>query len=150
MWKFLISLFGNTTVVETAANTVKSGVDMIDKAFYTSQEKAENAVKMVDVWLKLQMLWANDNSVSALTRRMIAFLIYGAFLFLVIFSCIIWKIDPNWAVFVLKTIIDTQLAWIVVTITVAFFGLYSFGKYVSKDNLPFSTNSIDTVKENKE
>jgi len=144
---WLSAILGTPKVVETAAGVVKSGVDMIDKAFYTDQEKAENQTKMVDVWLKLQMLWANDNSVSASARRLIAFLVYAAFLFLVIFACIVWKFDKEWAVFILKTIIDIQLGWIVVTITAAFFGLYGVGKYISKDNVPYSTESIDKKKE---
>jgi hypothetical protein len=143
MWSFITGLFGNSKVVETAADVVKAGVGMVDNAFYTDQEKAANSIKITDVWLKLQMLWANDNSVSAVTRRLIAFMSYGTFFFLLIFVCMIWKYDKEWATFIIKTIIDLQLAWIVVTITIAFFGFYGYGKYVSKDNVPYSTESID-------
>jgi hypothetical protein len=44
-----------------------------------------------------------------------------------------------------------QIVWIALTITVFFFGFYGFGKYVSKDNMPFSTSAIDgNVTEKKE
>lgn len=143
MWSFIKGFFGDSKVVETAADVVKSGVDMVDKAFYTNQEKAENQIKLTDVWLKLQMLWANDNSISAMTRRLIAFMSFFTYILLIIFVCVVWKFDKDWAAFIIKTIVDLQLAWIVVTITIALFGFYGFGKYVSKDNLPYSTESID-------
>lgn len=143
---WLNAILGTPKVIETAAEVVKSGASMLDNAFYTDQEKATNQTKMVDVWLKLQMLWANDNSVSASARRLIALLVYSAFLFLVMFACVVYKWDKEWATFILKTIIDIQLGWIVATITAAFFGLYGVGKYISKDNVPYSTESIDKSK----
>ena len=143
---WLATIFGTPKLVETTADAIKSGIDMIDKAFYTDQEKAENQNKMTEIWLKLQMILANDNSVGALTRRIIAFLVFSTFVFLLIFACIVYKFDREWAAFVLKVVLDTQLAWIVATITVFFFGLYGWGKYVSKENVPYSTKAIDDPK----
>ena len=141
------TLFGMPKVIEGAVDVVKSGVDIVDKAFYTEQEKADNNTKVMDVWLKLQMLLANDNSVSAYTRRMIAFLSYTIFFILVIFACVVYKVDPEWAKFIIETVINLQIAWIVLVITGFFFGGYAWGKYISKDNIPYSTESID--KKNK-
>jgi hypothetical protein len=140
-------LFGSPKVVETVADAagtvVKGGMSMLDNAFYTEQEKAANASKVMDVFLKLQMTWANDNSVSAVIRRVISTICYTCFFALVFFACIVYKWDKEWAFFIVKMIVDLQIGWIIVTITAATFGLYGIGKYISKDNIPYSTASID-------
>lgn len=143
MWTWVKAIFGAPEMVTAAANTVKSGMDMLDKAFYTQEEKAENAVKYVDVWLKLQMILANDNSIAACIRRYIAVSVISAFLFMVVFAAMIWKVDKEWSAFVLKVIIDGYLGYLVLGITSTMFTFYGIGKYISKDNVPFSTASID-------
>ena len=150
MFEWVKSIFGAPSVVSTVADGVKTGFTMLDKAFYTDQEKSETGIKFMEIWLKLQMMLANDNSVSALTRRIIAFLMYSLFCFLVTFACLVWKWDKAWAEFILKVIVDMQIGWIVVTITVFFFGLYGIGKYISKDNMPYSTEAIDNPKPREE
>ena len=45
MWAFVKGLFGAPEIVSAVADTVKGGMTMLDKAFYTDQEKAENAMK---------------------------------------------------------------------------------------------------------
>ena len=143
MWEWVKTVFGAPSVVSTVAEGVKTGFSMLDNAFYTEQEKAENANKVMDIWLKLQMVLANDNSISALTRRLIAFFIIGTFCFLVIFACLIWRWNPEWSAFILKVLVDSQLTYITLGICGFFFFFYNWGKYVSKDNVPFSTGSID-------
>jgi hypothetical protein len=97
----------------------------------------------MDVYLKLQMAWANDNSVSAIVRRIIATLTFSTFFFMVLSACVLWKIDKDWAMFILKVITELQIGYLVLMIATAIFGLYGYGKYVSKDNIPFSTAAID-------
>lgn len=150
MWAWLKAVFGAPEIVTAVANTVRSGVDMVDKAFFTEQEKAENNVKIMDVWLKLQMILANDNSVSALTRRIIAFLIISTFCFLVVFACIIYPLNHEWSGYILKVIVDSQLTYITLGICGFFFFFYNWGKYISKDNVPFSTASIDGEKKKED
>ncbi len=146
-------LFGMPDVVKTAVETVGSiattGAGMLDNAFYTDQEKAASLEKRMDVFLKLQMAWANDNSVSATVRRVIAVFTFGAFFFLVVLACLVWKVDKEWAAFIIKTIIDLQVGWLVIIIATATFGLYGVGKYISKDNVPYSTAAIDGDTSNK-
>jgi hypothetical protein len=121
-----------TTVADTAANVVTTGATMIDKAFYTDQEKAENNNKLVEMWLKLQSLIANDTGISAVARRGVAYIIMGSFCFLILFACIIWKLDEKWAEFILKTVVDTDLAYLALLVGFFFFGFYGYGKYAAK------------------
>lgn len=143
MWKWIKEIFGAPQLVTAAAETVKSGMDMLDKAFYTQQEKAENANKYIDIWLKLQMILANDNSIAAVTRRFIAIAIVGNFLFLLTFAALIYRVDKEWSAFILKVIIDGYLGYLVLGVAGTLFTFYGIGKYISKDNVPFSTASID-------
>lgn len=136
-------LLGTPKIVETAAEAVKGGISMLDNAFYTDQEKADNANKAYDVWLKLQMILANDNSIASVTRRFIALFLIGAFTFLIVFAALIYKFDKDWAIFILKVIIDGYLGYLVLAVVGTMFSFYGLGKYVSKDNVPFSTASID-------
>jgi uncharacterized protein YjfI (DUF2170 family) len=121
-----------TTVADTAANVVTTGATMIDKAFYTDQEKAENNNKLVEMWLKLQSLIANDTGISAVARRGVAYIIMGTFCFLILFACVIWRFDAKWAEFILKTVVDTDLAYLALTVGFFFYGFYSYGKYVNR------------------
>lgn len=143
MWAFVKGLFGAPEIVSAVADTVKGGMTMLDKAFYTDQEKAENAIKYTDVWLKLQMIMANDNSIAATIRRVIAVFVIGDFIFLLTFAAMAHHWYPEWATFILKIIIDGYLMYIVLAIVSTMFATYGIGKYVSKDNVPFSTASID-------
>lgn len=125
-WSFIT---GTPKIIEAAADTVKSGVNMIDQAFYTDQEKAANQNKLLELWLKLQQLLANDNGVSAIARRAVAFLIMFTFCFLVFFACGIWWINAEWAKFVLQTIENSNLGYLALLVGFFFFGFYAFGKY---------------------
>jgi len=151
MFTWIKTIFGAPRAVDAIATVVETGVSMVDKAFYTDQEKAENQTKFIEIWLKLQMILANDNSISAYTRRVIAIIVFANF-FLIFFAIAgIWIFNKEWAEFLYKLAMAFQIVWIALTITVFFFGFYGFGKYVSKDNMPFSTSAIDgNVTEKKE
>ena len=129
---FFSTLFSVPKIVDTAAEVVIKGTDMIDKAFYTDQEKAENSNKLMAFWLELQKLIANDTGFSAIARRFVAYMITGVFLFLVVMACAVWKFDKDWSEFILKTIDKTDLGYLMLLVGFFFFGFYAFGKYIQK------------------
>ena len=129
IWKYL---FGVPKVIDTATEVVKTGTDMIDKAFYTDQEKADNTNKLMVFWLELQKMIANDTGVSAIARRFVAYMIMGAFLYLIIFASMVWKYDDKWSEFILKTIGESDLGYLALLVGFFFFGFYAFGKYMKK------------------
>ncbi len=116
-------------VTDTAAGVVNSGMTMLDKAFYTDQEKNENGLKLVGLFLELQKLLANDSGISAIARRAVAFLIMATFCFLVVGAAAVYKIDAQWSAFILKMIEDSNLGYLAILVGVFFFGFYAFGKY---------------------
>ena len=145
MWEFVKGLFGAPSIVQSVADAIPKGMDMLDKAFYTTEEQATNAIKYTDIWLKLQMIMANDNSIAATIRRVIAVFVIGDFIFLITLAALMYHWYPDWATFILKIIIDGYLMYIVLAIVSTMFTTYGIGKYISKDNVPFSTASIDGV-----
>ncbi|GAI69805.1 unnamed protein product, partial [marine sediment metagenome] len=103
----LLSIFGSAKVVNTVADTVKTGVKMLDDAFYTEQERAVQAGKMVDAWIEMQKTIAKENSIQSITRRILAWGVMGSFLFLVLFACFVWRFNEEWAKFIKTTIVET-------------------------------------------
>jgi len=125
-------LFGSTTVVEKAADTVSTavttGFGMLDNAFYTDQEKAADAKDATRIWLEIQKVIASENSLRSITRRIIAWAFVAQFL-LALNVCLIcvlfWtsKVDA-----VISVISAFQLGWIVLTIVTFYFGTYGIGQ----------------------
>lgn len=128
----LLSIFGSVKAVNTVADTVKAGVTMFDEAFYTNQEKAANAGKMVDAWLETQKITAQENSIRSITRRILAWSVMGLFLFLVLFACVIWKFDPAWALYIKHTIVETQLMYLAMIVGFFYFGYYGVTSIMKK------------------
>jgi hypothetical protein len=116
-------------VTDAATAVVKTGTSMLDNAFYTDQEKAENQQKMIGVWLKLQELLANDSGVSAIARRAVAFLVTCTFCGILLFAVAIWKFNKEWAQFALDVATKTYLGEAFLAVMIFFFGMYAFGKY---------------------
>ena len=105
---------------------------MLDNAFYTDQEKAADAGKIMETWLAIQKATAQENSVRSITRRIIAWLVMGMFLFLVLSACVIWKFDPAWAVYIRDTIIETKLMYLAMIIGFFYFGSYGVQSILKK------------------
>ena len=129
----LSTIFGTPSIVSTVADTVKSGVGMLDNAFYTDQEKAANNVKMMEVWLEIQKTTASENSVRSITRRILAWLIMGVYTFIVIAACVIWKIDSVWAEYIKNMLTETNLSYLALIVGFFYFGSYAVGQYIKKN-----------------
>lgn len=129
---FLTAFLGAPKVVDTVADTVKSGMGMLDNAFYTEQEKAENAGKVMNTWLEIQKATAQENSIRSITRRILAWLIMGLFLLLVLAACIIWKFDAGWAEYTLSVVGKTNLSYLAMIVGFFYFGSYGIGTLIKK------------------
>lgn len=129
---FLSAILGAPKVVDTVADTVKSGMGMLDNAFYTDQEKAVDAGKIMETWLKIQGATASENSIRSITRRILAWLIMGVFLFLVVSACVIWRFSPEWAMYIKSIIVDVQIGYLAMIVGFFYFGAYSVGQYMKK------------------
>ena len=126
----LSSIFGTPKVIDTVAETVKSGVGMLDNAFYTEQEKAANNAKMMDLWLEIQKTTASENSIRSITRRYLAWVVMGTYVLIVLMACIVWKLDPAWAEYILSLLTKTNLSYLALIVGFFYFGSYAIGQYV--------------------
>ncbi len=127
---WLSTILGTPKIVSTVADTVKSGVGMLDNAFYTDQEKATNGLKMQDLWLKIQQAIANENSIKSVTRRILAWGIVCLFLFLILAACAVWKLDPNWAEYIKGMIIETKLMYLTMIVAFFYFGYWGVSNII--------------------
>ncbi len=102
---------------EKMKSLVDKGVDMLDKAFYTEQEKAVQHSKFVGYWLKYLETTKGQN----LARREIAIYTIRTYLFLVVFAIVVYPFNPEWSSFVFESTKDT-LFWIVSAVIIFYFG----------------------------
>jgi len=123
---WLSGILGTPAIVSSVADTVKSGVSMLDNAFYTDQEKATNAGKIMDTWLEIQKVTVGENSIKSVIRRWLACGIIFNFLLLVNIGVYLILIGKTDKVTALKDfIIDTNMGWMTLTVVIFYFGYYA-------------------------
>ena len=127
------SVFGTTKMVDAAADTIKTGTSMLDNAFFTEQERSAAMQKFTETWLSIQDKIASENSLSSITRRILAYMIMSTFLGLVVFACMIWKYDSAWSAYVLKVLAETQIGVLAVAVGATYFIYYGY-KQARKDS----------------
>lgn len=79
MWKIFGKLFASDKVVD-------SGISLIDKAFYTDEEKAEDKQRASDRKDQLIIDWIEASKGSNIARRFIAVLVTLLWVFLFVFG----------------------------------------------------------------
>lgn len=79
MWKIFSKLFASDKVVD-------SGISLIDKAFYTDEEKAEDKQRASDRKDQLIIDWIEASKGSNIARRFIAVLVTLLWVFLFVFG----------------------------------------------------------------
>lgn len=122
---WITTLLGTPKIVSTVADTVKSGVGMLDNAFYTDQEKAANSLKMTDIWLKIQKAIADENSIRSITRRILAWGIIVNFLIIIDIGVYLTVTDNTAKVTILKNfILETKMGWMALSVVIFYFGYY--------------------------
>ena len=70
-----------TGTADKALDVVSEGASLLDKAFYTDEEKAEGAKDLLSMWMRMR----ESNSIKTVTRRLLAVTFAGLYslLFLV-------------------------------------------------------------------
>ena len=79
MWKIFGKLFASDKVVD-------SGISLIDKAFYTDEERAEDKQRASDRKDQLVIDWIEASKGSNIARRFIAVLVTLLWVFLFVFG----------------------------------------------------------------
>ena len=124
------------TATETAKNVVDGTIAGIDKAFYTSEEKAENLQKRLElfqqgysIWLEAQKVLVNETTPRSITRRWLAVLILGSFLVLILAAGGAYMFNLAWAEWLIKC--SGYLKGLAMTVGVFYFGYYAVDNIVA-------------------
>ena len=81
-------MLGTDKAMDTVKESAKSTFSIIDEAFYTDQEKADNKAKAANMWLQVQKVVATQSAPTAISRRIIAWSIIGIVTFMVLQGCL--------------------------------------------------------------
>jgi hypothetical protein len=127
-------LWAGPKVLEDRSKDISKLIDYtasgLDKLFFTDQEKANVSLQTMEMHLRLVEITMNESSIRSITRRILAWLIMGGFLFLIFFSAIVFKLSPEWAAFVFKC--AGQTYELVLMVGFFYFGYYAVSSIVTK------------------
>lgn len=104
----------------------------IDKAFYTKEEKAINANKIMDAQLEFFKTTMSESTIRSVTRRVIAIMIMALFSFAFLFTVLVWKYDPGWAEHCIKTVKTFSIGELTFMVGVFFFGSHALASFVKR------------------
>jgi len=120
-------------IIDKSSSSIASG---LDKMFYTKEEKAEHLMKRLEIservsktHIDLMKATADENTTRSVTRRIIAVSIMAFTLFLIVAVSVIYKIDPEWAAFILKVTEYFQFGWAFIAVVVFFFGNHMITRF---------------------
>lgn len=109
---------------------VDGAMSGIDKAFFTSEEKSEAAMKIMNAQSEFVKSSLNGSTVSSKTRRYIAVSIVGVFLLLLIWAAVVFTIDSEYSKFVLD--LAGKLSSLVLMVAGFYFGGYMVSNHFLK------------------
>jgi hypothetical protein len=106
-----------------ATKVLDAGIKGIDMLVLTPEEKLIMHKELGDQWITRQTAIADESSIRSITRRLLAVGTFGVFLFFVLAGGLsILFNNPTMAKDLGQYIIDTNLGWIVASVTVFYFG----------------------------
>lgn len=97
MKKLFAAIFGTAEHTKTVLD---AGVNGIDAIFYTDEEKAENAARFADWYLR----YLETTNPQNLARRFIALVVVLLWGFLILLGVGLWKVDAAYSAFVFSTL----------------------------------------------
>ena len=122
MFGFLKKLVATPKAVDVALDGVKSGIDGIGKCFFTEQEKAEFTLKAGEMWIRVQESLAQESGIRSMTRRILAIMGMGTFMFFLIGAALAWPFLPEYSAFLLS--LAKELGGLTFAITSFYFGIH--------------------------
>jgi len=125
------TLLGTEKAIERVGDVADSGMELLDNAFYTDQERAVHAAKLFSGWLRMQEVVATQSSPTALSRRYIAWSVVGlvwiaavlCFTLVLIGNGHEAKVDE-----IVEVVKSLQFGWGFVAVIVFYFGTHVISK----------------------
>jgi len=135
MFGILSTLFGGGETASKSIDLISSSVKgiggFIDEQNFTTEEKVKAGLELNRLNQELVKSTMNENSIRSITRRILAWAIMGSFLFLVLFSALIYGIPfpsdvegisfgAQWANHVMEVL--TELSNMSLAVSIFYFG----------------------------
>ena len=99
---------------KNAETIIEKGVEFIDNAFYTDEEKARNKTKFIDFYIEYQKTTSGQN----LARRILSITVVSSYLFFALFGIVVYKFDVSWSSIIFDFVKELSM---VVGIIIAFY-----------------------------
>lgn len=116
-----------------AAEKVLDGtIAGIDKLVLTEEERLDARKDFIESWLKLQATLGEETTVRGVTRRLLALLVVGTYVFLSIGAVAVWKFDKAFADFIWEVANAGQYGYMTLAVVVFYFGPYVFERLFGK------------------
>ncbi len=117
-------LLGVDKAIDVADKTLSSGMNLLDEAFHTDQEKSEQAALLYANWVEAQKLIATQASPTAISRRIIAWGVVSLVWITALVSIFIIVVSSNQAKVdaLVSLLVALQIGWAFCTIIIFYFG----------------------------
>lgn len=126
------AIFSAPKIVETGCEVAKTGVSMLDEAFYTDQEKATDVITTSQLALDRVKVALSESTVRSVTRRFLSFAIIGQAMFLTNIAAVLYLAGK---IIDAKFILDLLKFWSVPlsAVVIFYFGYYGVQQIIKKD-----------------
>jgi len=115
---------GNGQGMDIANKTVDGIINGIDKMSFTQEEKFEAWKDIAQVHLAVMKEAAAESTTKSMTRRFLALILIGNYVFLSDIAAFGWLYKPSWSMYVLEICNNTILGKLTL-----WFGIFYVGYY---------------------
>ena len=122
IWGWITGAQQVDKAMDIAKDATSGIIAGIDAAFFTDEEKSRAALLITEAGIRMVEATQGESTVRSVTRRVLAWMIMGTFLFLVLFAALIWKVDTAWALHVLECV--KALGSLALAVGIFYFGYY--------------------------
>jgi len=127
----LLSFLSGVSGVAKSMPKVVTGITGgLDALHFSQEERAGVITEITKTVVDYAKQTINESSIRSMTRRMLALLFCGSFLYLLLFSAMVWTWDVAWAAHTFNC--AKQLINPVIAIIIFFFGSYGVGYFLDK------------------
>lgn len=114
-------------IADKATTGLIAGVDAL---FFTEEEKSKASFEVTQAAIRMIEVTQGEATVRSITRRVLAWLIMGTFLFLLLFGTLVYKWDAEWSKYCLDS--AKALTFLATPVGIFYFGYYGV-KALKKD-----------------
>lgn len=127
LWSGAKMLLGFTGASKGSDNVMKvaSGIgNFIDEQKFTEEERVKFRLTAIEQYGKFMESTVEENTQRSITRRVLAMWVIRVELAIIVFSLLMYKVDPQWADYGYKMATDSPLGLLTLGVGAFFFGTH--------------------------